>query len=67
MITVGVSTHFIGIDLKMLMYIIPAAVLGGIIGAFLSNQLKTSQVRKVYQVVVLLVIALNMYNGIQFI
>ena len=66
-ITVGLSTHFIGIDLKMLMYIIPAAVLGGIIGAFLSKQLKTEQVRKVYQVVVLLVIALNMYNGIRFI
>ena len=66
-ITVGVSTHFIGIDLKMLMYIIPAAVLGGIIGAFLSKHLKTAQVRKVYQVVVLLVIALNMYNGIRFI
>ena len=66
-ITVGVSTRFIGIDLKLLMYIIPAAVLGGIIGAFLSKQLKTAQVRKVYQVVVLLVIALNMYNGIRFI
>ena len=33
----------------------------------LSKQLKTAQVRKVYQVVVLLVIALNMYNGIRFI
>ena len=37
------------------------------IGVFLSKQLKTEQVRKVYQVVILLVVLINVYNGVQLI
>ena len=35
--------------------------------SFLSKQLKTEQVRKVYQVVILLVVLINVYNGVQLI
>lgn len=38
-----------------------------LIGVFLSKQLKTEQVRKAYQVVILLVVLINVYNGVQLI
>lgn len=50
-------------DLEILVYVIPAAIIGGLIGAKLSGILSTKKVTFVFQTVVLLVLAINLYNG----
>lgn len=55
----GISAY----DLSVLLYIIPAAVLGGILGATLSKIMPDSKVSMVFNAVVILVIFINLYNG----
>lgn len=64
-ITIASTTGFGRYDLSMLYFVIPAAVLGGFLGALFSGRLKEQSVRRVYQVVLVLVLCINGYNGIQ--
>ena len=64
-VTIGITTGFGRFDLSMLLFIIPAAMLGGLIGARLSKVLSSDKVALVFQIVILLVLAINIYNGIQ--
>lgn len=51
-------------DLSMLYFIIPAAILGGTLGAYTSNILSEKKVSMVFQVITLFVLGINIYNGI---
>ncbi|MCQ9210875.1 sulfite exporter TauE/SafE family protein [Granulicatella seriolae] len=64
LITIGFTTGFNTFDLETLYFIIPAAILGGIIGANLSTILSERNVEKVFRIVILLVLFINIYNGI---
>lgn len=64
-ITIAGITGFGRYDLSMLFYVIPAAILGGFLGALFSGRLNEQSVRRVYQAVLLLVLCINGYNGIQ--
>lgn len=46
-------------DLGLLVYIVPAAMLGGFLGAYLSKKLSVGKVEIIFQVVIILVIAIN--------
>jgi uncharacterized membrane protein YfcA len=52
-------------DLTMLFYIIPAAVIGGLLGATFSSILSEEKVTVVFQLVIILVLLINIYNGYQ--
>ena len=59
------TTGFQEFDLNILYFIIPAAIGGGFLGARLSNIFSSEKVSKVFQYTIGLIIALNIYNGIQ--
>ncbi|MFC0234454.1 sulfite exporter TauE/SafE family protein [Vagococcus entomophilus] len=63
LVTIAFTTGFGRYDLKMLGYIIPAAILGGVVGAKLSKVLSTEKVTVIFQLVILVVLAINLYNG----
>ncbi|MGM0125178.1 hypothetical protein IGI37_002576 [Enterococcus sp. AZ194] len=63
--TIALSTGFERYDLTILYAIIPAAILGGFIGAKLSHILSPEKVTFVFQLVILVVLAINIYNGYQ--
>lgn len=67
LVTIATTTGFDRYDLGMLVFIIPAAILGGLIGAKASQILPAKKVAIIFQIVVLLVILLNLYNGIQIV
>lgn len=50
-------------DLSLLFYIIPAAVLGGVIGSYISRRVSNKCVNQVYQFVIVIVLLINIYNG----
>ncbi|MBP1045116.1 sulfite exporter TauE/SafE family protein [Enterococcus sp. BWM-S5] len=59
---IGLSTGFQIYDLTILWAIIPAALLGGYVGGLLSSKLNDEQVKKIYSIIVLLVLCINTYN-----
>lgn len=61
--TIGLTTGFAKFDLEMLLFIIPAAIIGGWVGASLSKILSEERVILVFQFVILLVLFINLYNG----
>lgn len=68
LITIFVST---GIEpyahqWKTLLFILPAAVLGGIIGSKLNRKFDDKIIRKVFVTVMVLLVLLNVYNGINY-
>ncbi|WP_412989194.1 sulfite exporter TauE/SafE family protein [Pediococcus siamensis] len=54
-----------GFDLKTLLFIIPAAAIGGTMGARYSHVIKTRKVETVYRIAILVVISINAFNGYQ--
>lgn len=67
LLTIAFGSGFLQYDLSLLFYIVPAAILGGIIGAKLSIYLPPKKVIFVFQSVLLLVLAINLFNFIQLI
>lgn len=64
-LTITFTTGFYRYNMHMLYFIIPAAILGGLMGAKFSNILTEKRVSTVFQVVILLVISINLFNGWQ--
>ncbi|MHC5227088.1 sulfite exporter TauE/SafE family protein [Enterococcus sp. LJL99] len=62
LVSIGTSTGFGSFDLSILWAIIPAALLGGYFGGFLSKKLTDQRVTQLYNGVISLVILLNLYN-----
>ncbi|MEG2788135.1 MAG: sulfite exporter TauE/SafE family protein [Romboutsia sp.] len=65
LISTGISVGYSAYDLRLLLFIIPAAIIGGSVGAKLSRVLKEEKIIKVYQSIILLVIFLNILNGVK--
>lgn len=63
--TIAQATGFSRFDLSILLYVIPAAIVGGFVGAFISGKVSSERVTQIYQVVILLVLFLNLWNGVQ--
>lgn len=51
---------------KTLLFILPAAVLGGIIGSKLNRKFDDKLIRKVFVTVMVLLVLLNVFNGINY-
>lgn len=64
-VTIGIGTGFSNFELDILLFIIPAAILGGYFGARLSKLLSPEKVTRVFQLVILLVLFINIYNGVK--
>lgn len=65
LVTIAVTTGFSRFDLSLLFYVVPAAILGGFIGAGLSGRLAPRKIVLVYQIVVASVLGINVYNIVQ--
>ena len=64
LITSFVNTHFEGFDVKYLLVIIPAAILGGFFGAKLNRKCNEKTIRTVFTASVCAVAALSLYNAV---
>lgn len=64
LITSFVNTHFEGFDVKYLLVIIPAAILGGFFGAKLNRKCNEKTIRTVFTASVCAVAALSIYNAV---
>lgn len=67
LITIAITTGFANYDNSMLLYIIPAGIIGGFSGAKLSKILSSKKVTVIFQLMIITVILINMYNGIHVI
>ncbi|KFN89448.1 uncharacterized DUF81 family protein [Tetragenococcus muriaticus PMC-11-5] len=47
----------------MLFYIVPAAIIGGFVGAKVSQSVPSKRVSQIFEAVILLVLVINLYNG----
>lgn len=65
LLTIAFTTGFSRYDLTILWFVVPAAVIGGLLGAKLSNVLSSEKVTIVFQSVILLVLFINLYNAYQ--
>ncbi|MCL2372296.1 MAG: sulfite exporter TauE/SafE family protein [Defluviitaleaceae bacterium] len=67
LITMGIEGRGYGsYDLSFLPYIIPAAIIGGIIGAIISRRVTDNAVRKTFTVTMCVLIAINIFNLVMF-
>lgn len=64
LVTIGFTLGYQEFDLTILAAVIPASIIGGLLGARLSKVLMDRIVLVAYQVVVILVIILNITNGV---
>lgn len=63
LITIASTTGFAIFDLSLLMYTLPMAVLGGIVGTWLNKKASTSLITNIFNVTVVCIILLNIYNA----
>lgn len=63
LITIYASNRFAPYDLRILLWIIPAAVIGGLIGAWLNRKCDETKIRRVFTACVGAVTLLNFYNA----
>lgn len=61
-VTMMIQGDMFGYDLTALWYMIPAAIIGGVLGAFLNQKLRSKSVNVIFIVAVCFIIALNVYN-----
>lgn len=59
---IGISGGLKEYDLNILFFIIPAAIIGGIMGSKLSRVLSEQSVKKVFETVIIIVIIINLIN-----
>ena len=62
LITMGLTIGYSNFDLPILAYVIPAAALGGLIGAKFSKIFSETTVKRLFMVAISAVIVLNIYN-----
>lgn len=59
LITIGTTTGFMIYDITMLFYIIPIAIIGGIIGSYFNKKFNNSIIRTTFTISVLVIIVIN--------
>ena len=62
LLTIAVTTGFARYDLTLLYFVIPAAVIGGLLGAKASRLFSAGRVTLIFQTVTLAVLFINIYN-----
>ncbi|MFC4401642.1 sulfite exporter TauE/SafE family protein [Gracilibacillus xinjiangensis] len=62
LVLIAFTTGYGNSDLSMLFYMVPGGVLGGIIGSNFVMKLTNMQVEKVFNISILIIICLNLYN-----
>ena len=62
LITIGITTGYQFFDLTILAFIVPGAILGGLLGTKVGRGLSETKVAKVYQAMLMAVIFLNGFN-----
>jgi len=65
-ITMGFTVGLGYFDLHFLLFTIPAAAIGGVIGAMLSGMFSDNAVKKAFNVTMATLILLNIYNAVTF-
>lgn len=63
--SIAIAGELMSFDLSLLAFIVPAAIIGGFAGATLSHLLSTKMVGIVFQWMIVVVIIINLYNGVQ--
>jgi len=61
-VTIKMNTGLGSFDLNLLYYIIPAGIIGGLLGAYLSKRISSDKVANIYQIVIIGVLIVNFYN-----
>ena len=56
------TNGFQGYKIDMLVYIVPAAAIGGLIGSALAKKLSSAVIQKLFVIIIFGIIALNIYN-----
>lgn len=64
LVTISQLTGFDRFDLSLLLYVISAAIIGGFVGATISGKVSSKRITQIYQVVIILVLLLNLWNGV---
>ena len=64
--TMGITGGFSRFDMSLLMFIIPAAIIGGYMGGKLNVKFNNEQIMKIFKFVVVATIFINIWNIIQF-
>lgn len=60
------TTGFAAYDLSMLWYMVPAAVIGGLVGSLLNKHLEHHHIHWIFNTLVALLIGLNLFNAYSF-
>jgi len=64
LITMGITVGYGYFDVQMLIFVIPAAILGGLIGAKFSKIFSETMVRRLFLIAISAVIVLNIVNAV---
>ena len=62
LVTIGVGTGFAVHDLKMLWFMIPAGVIGGLVGAKLNKKLPSNKIMMVFNCTIMFIIVVSIVN-----
>lgn len=60
--TILLTQKYVGFDLTILWVIIPSAIAGGYVGAFLSHRLNEKRISVIYRSVIVFILLINFYN-----
>ncbi|SHH18813.1 sulfite exporter TauE/SafE family protein [Clostridium grantii] len=66
LLTILITTGFSSYNLKMLWFMIPASIIGGHMGTKLNHHISSEKIHKIFILLVILMVALNVYNAIEF-
>ena len=64
LVSMGVTIGFGAFDLRMLLFVVPAAALGGLVGARFSKIFSDTTVKRLFTAAIAVVIIFNVINGI---
>lgn len=64
-ITILLSVNLERYDLTILYFVIPAGIIGGFLGSLVSGKISDKKVNLLYQIVIIMVLVINIYNGIR--
>lgn len=64
LISIGLNSGFGSFDLSLLIFVLPAAILGGIFGTKLNRKADEKTIKAIFNVTVICIILLNIYNAI---
>ena len=64
LVLIGLGEGFGAYDLSMLHVMVPGGILGGLIGAHFNHKLHHDTIHKIFNIAIVLLVVLNIYNVI---